>query len=164
MQQIVETGKSFGIRVMLEFDMPGHSRIWANGYPDLVIDCDLPGSQPLLDPTGPVYDVLDGLLSEFSGLQDSGYVHLGGDEVSSMACWEQSAKVQAFMKQEGLPAGNMTALREYFQYQVQLVVQKHGLASVFWQEVFEVGSKLLPTTVINSWGNNHSVVDVARAG
>lgn len=164
MKGIVQHGVSFGVRVMLEFDMPAHSSIWANGYPDLVITCDEPDAQPLLDPTGPVYEVLDNLLTEFAGVQDAGYVHLGGDEVHSYACWNSSAKVQAYMKKEGIPAGNMTALREHFQYQVQLVVQKHGLNSVFWQEVFEVGTKLLNTTVINSWSSAQSVLDVARAG
>lgn len=93
-----------------EFDMPAHASVWGKAYPDLVINCT--GGETLLDPTGPVYPVLKGLITEFAELFPDHFLHLGGDEVWTLKCWNESSTVQAFMKQQGF--SDVKQVRSYF--------------------------------------------------
>ena len=93
-----------------EFDSPAHASIWGAGYPDLVISC--ANGQTLLNPTGPVYPVLDGLLAQYDDQFVYGFVHIGGDEVENYICWDESAEVQAFNKQMGFK--NSSDTRSYY--------------------------------------------------
>lgn len=160
-QNIVQYAQDRGIRVVPEFDMPAHAAIWGAGYPDLVISC--AAGQTLLDPTGPVYPVLRGLLKEFAPLfTTSDFIHLGGDEVHSFACWEQSPKVQAFMKAHGMT--NVTQVRDYFQTQVQNIVIEAGHSTMFWEEVFDGGYHLNKSTVVNVWLSAAETAKVVQSG
>src|SRR4029077_12765491 len=77
-----------GIRVMPEFDMPGHSGSWFVGYPDLAshrgsfgFDPGGPGS--VIDPTQEAtYKFLDKFIGEMAKLFPDAYFHIGGDEVN----------------------------------------------------------------------------------
>ena len=111
--EIVEYGRARGVRVMIEFDMPGHAASWCAGYPEI---CPSAVCQQPLDPSSNMtFPLITGLLSECTtpsqktfgaaGAEDSALfpyqlLHLGGDEVS-YACWETNPKVQAWEQQQG---------------------------------------------------------------
>lgn len=149
-----------GIVLIPEFDMPAHASIWGAGYPDLTISC--ADGQTLLDPTGPVYTVLDNILTEFQSIFTAPYLHLGGDEVEDLTCWNESAKVQAFNQAHGI--ANVTGTRNYFETQVQNVAAKHNKTTIFWEEVFDGNFTLLPTTVVNVWLSQQESLQAAQAG
>src|SRR5207248_9314664 len=88
-RDIVEYARNRGIRVVPEFDMPGHATSWLVGYPELAA---APGPfqiirtwgifDPCLDPAKPnVYTFLDGFIGEMTALFPDAYFHIGGDEV-----------------------------------------------------------------------------------
>lgn len=55
-----------GIRVMVEFDMPGHARSWCVGYPDI---CPSTTCLTPLDPSNnATFDLIEGFLSEVTGM------------------------------------------------------------------------------------------------
>lgn len=157
---IVSYANDRGIVIVPELDMPAHAAVWGAAYPDLVVSCS--GGQTLLDPTGSVYPVLADLIAEFSTLFGSAYVHLGGDEVDTLQCWNESASVQAFMASHGI--ANVTELRNYFQQQVQDVVVKAQKSTIFWEEVFDKGFDLQESTVVNVWLSSAETVSVVKAG
>jgi hypothetical protein len=69
------TNRVTAVCLLSEFDCPAHASIWGKGYPDLVISCD--DGQTLVNPTGPMYTVFEGLLSELSTTFTHGFVHIG---------------------------------------------------------------------------------------
>ena len=108
MQAVVAYARARGIRVMPEFDIPGHGA-WGFGKPELM-GCDV-----VLDPTKPaVYDFLRDFLLEMGEIFDDEYLFLGGDEVD-FACWDKNPEIAKWMSQEGM---NSTQLFNYFWGQV----------------------------------------------
>lgn len=159
-KELVDFAFNRGIRVMVEFDTPAHATIWGAAYPNLTITC--PDGQTLLNPTGPVYPVLDDLLTEFADVFTTDFVHLGGDEVESLECWQESAEVQSFMKAQGL--STVQQVRNYFESEVQTIAAKHGKDTVFWEEVFDKGYTLQPSTVVNVWLSAEETARAVQAG
>jgi hexosaminidase len=140
-----------GIAIVPEFDLPAHSQCWGAGLPELIISC--PGGQSLIDPTDTnspsIYDVVDGLLTEFGPLFNTDFIHFGGDEVSDLTCWQQSAEVAAFMQKNNIPT--VDALRNYFELRIQNIAKNHSMSSVFWEEVYDIGDQLLDTSIVDVW-------------
>ncbi len=108
-----------GIRVVPEFDMPGHATSWLVGYPDLA---SAPGPyqierqpgifDPTLDPTREeIYQFLDAFFGEMASLFPDEYMHIGGDENEGKQ-WDRNPQIQAFMKERGIKDNH--ALQAYF--------------------------------------------------
>ena len=144
---MVDFAEERGIRVIPEFDMPAHAAIWGKGYPQLEITC--ADGPSLLNPVDDgsefsTYTVINNLLSEFGPLfRTADVVHFGGDEVGSLACWNESASVRAFAAAKGLPT--MDAVRNYFEDKIQTIAASHSLRSMFWEEVFDKGAFFYPS-------------------
>ena len=72
-----------GIRVVPEFDMPGHSRSWFLGYPELSSGpgpYTLEDGDPITDPTRETtYKFLEKFIAEMAKLFPDAYFHIGGD-------------------------------------------------------------------------------------
>src|SRR5690606_18608271 len=91
-REIVEYADARGIRVVPEFDIPGHATAWLVGYPELG---SAPGPyqierqwgifDPCLNPANPeVYVFLEKLFDEMTALFPDAYFHIGGDEVNGV--------------------------------------------------------------------------------
>lgn len=77
---IVNYAKQLGIRVIPEFDMPGHATSWCVGYPEI---CPSPSCKTPLNPASNfTWQLLDGFIGEMSKLFVDDHMHLGGDEVN----------------------------------------------------------------------------------
>ena len=164
---VIEYARDRGIRVVPEFDMPGHTTSWLVGYPELA---SAPGPyqierkwgifQPTIDPSHEqTYAFLDQLIGEMAELFPDPYFHIGGDEVDATE-WNQSAAIQAWAQLNGLK--DATAIQAYFIRRVAKIVAKHGKTTLGWDEVFD--TTLPRDTVIQSWRGQASLAEVARAG
>jgi len=158
--QVVQYAWERGVMVIPEYDSPAHATVWGVAYPELTVSC--PEGQTLLNPTGPVFTVLDGLLAEYDSVFTYGFVHIGGDEVQNYKCWDDSAAVQAFCKANGI--ANSSQLRSYYEAEVQTVVSKHGARSIAWEEVFDGNFTVFNDTVINVWLSADELGTIVRAG
>src|SRR5437588_8872720 len=153
-RDLIAYAKDRGIRVVPEFDMPGHSTAWFVGHPELAsgkgpykIERKWGVFDPAMDPTNEkVYKFLDDLIGEMARIFPDHYFHIGGDEVNGKV-WDANPKIQAFMKVQGLK--NNEALQAYFNGRVQKLVTKHGKAVVGWDEVRVPGA--LKDFAIQSW-------------
>jgi len=87
------------VRVVPEFDIPGHTTAWFVGYPELA---SAPGPytierkwgvfDPAMDPTREeVYQFLDTFIGEMAALFSDAYFHVGGDEVNGKQWGRESA-------------------------------------------------------------------------
>ncbi|MGA3186616.1 MAG: family 20 glycosylhydrolase [Bryobacteraceae bacterium] len=166
-RHIVHYARDRGIRVIPEFDIPGHTTSWFVGYPELA---SAPGPYaierkwgiflPTMDPTREeTYAFLDDFIGEMAGLFPDPYFHIGGDEVEDTQ-WENSTSIQAFEKQHEL--GDSRALHAYFNLRLQQLLKKHGKTMVGWDEV--LNASLAHNTVIQSWRGQASLAEAARKG
>lgn len=163
-REIVTYARDRGIRVIPEFDVPGHSGAWFPGYPELA---SAPGPFVLggrggsvMDPSKEgTYTFLDGFIGEMAQLFPDPYYHIGGDEVNPRA-WNQSESIQSFAKEHGLK--DAPAIQVYFNQRLLKIVQKYGKTMVGWDEILVPG---LPTdAVIQSWRGQKSLSEAASKG
>jgi hexosaminidase len=166
-RDLIGYARDRGIRVVPEFDMPGHSTAWFVGYPELASG---PGPyeierkwgvfDPAMDPTNEkLYKFLDEFVGEMTKLFPDHYFHIGGDEVNGKQ-WDANAKIQEFKKSHSLKDND--ALQAYFSQRLQKIVTKHGKAVVGWDEVFIPG--VPRDIVIQSWRGQASLAQAASQG
>jgi hexosaminidase len=166
-REIIRYAAERGIRVVPEFDMPGHATAWLVGHPELG---SAPGPyqiergagifEPALDPTREdVYKFLDAFLGEMAALFPDAYMHIGGDENEGKQ-WDRNPKIQAFMKEKGIKDNH--ALQGYFNRRVLAILKKHGKTMMGWDEIFQ--PDLPKEVVIHSWRGTKALAEAARRG
>jgi hexosaminidase len=164
---IVAYAGARGIRVMPEFDIPGHTSALLAAYPELASG---PGPHQIeryygvfnqcLDPTREeVYSFLDGLIGEMAALFPDPYFHIGGDEVNGRQ-WMQNPAIQAFMSSHGMKTKE--ELQAYFTRRVEQIVTRHGKRVVGWDEI--LSPDLPKGTVVHSWRGAKSLAQAVKAG
>ena len=166
-REIIAYARERGIRVVPEFDIPGHSTSWLVGYPELG---SAPGPytierrpgifEPALDPTREeVYKFLDTFLGEMAALFPDAYLHIGGDENEGKQ-WDRNPKIQAYMKEKGIKDNH--ALQAYFNQRLLKILQKHGKKMIGWDEILQ--PELPKDVVIHSWRGTAALAEAARKG
>jgi hexosaminidase len=165
-REFVAYARDRGIRVMPEFEMPGHSRSMVVGYPELASE---PGpykagrilqDEPALDVTQDrTYKFLDKLIGEMVQLFPDAYLHIGGDEVDDKP-WNSNPKIQEFIRAHGMK--NNRDLQAYFNQRLQKIVSKHGKIMMGWDEVLH--PDLPKTVVVQSWRGQESLAAAAKQG
>ncbi|MGZ4789327.1 MAG: beta-N-acetylhexosaminidase, partial [Terriglobales bacterium] len=167
LRDLVEYCRERGIRVVPEFDLPGHSTALLVGYPELA---SLPGPyeierhwgifDPALDPTNDkVYEFLDKLFGEVADIFPDPYLHIGGDEVNGKQ-WSANANIQKFMGEHNIKGND--ALQAYFNQRLLKVVQKHKRVMEGWDEILH--PDLPKDAVIQSWRGPKGLAAAAHAG
>ena len=166
-RRIVAYARDRGIRIIPEFDMPGHSATWLIGYPELASS---PGPyniihtfgiyDPTLDPTNEaVYTFIDKLIGEMSALFPDEYLHIGGDEVTYKH-WKQNPRIQTFIKQQNLR--DEPGLQAYFNRRVLPILKKHGKKMAGWDEILH--QNLPRDILVQSWRDHDSLAAAAKQG
>src|SRR5438445_434733 len=166
-RELIAYARDRGIRVVPEFDMPGHSTAWFVGHPELAsgkgpyeIERRWGIFDPAMDPTNEkVYKFLDDFIGEMARIFPDHYFHIGGDEVNGKE-WDANPKIQAYVKTHGIK--NNQALQAYFSGRVQKLVTKHGKTVVGWDEVLVEG--VPKDIVIQSWRGQASLAQAAKQG
>jgi hexosaminidase len=167
MREVVAYARARGIRVVPEFDIPGHSVSWMVGYPQLGSSKgpfhlpDVPGiHDEALDPTREgTYVFLNRLIGEMTKIFPDAYFHIGGDEVNGEV-WTSNPRIARFMKRKGFEKPSQ--LQTYFSQRVVRIVERHGKKPVGWDEVLVPG---LPKNVmVQSWRGVDSLAAGARQG
>jgi hexosaminidase len=167
MRGIIAYATARGIRVVPEFDLPGHATSWAVGYPELA---SAPGPyaierhwgvfDPVLDPTNPkLYELLDGFLGEMAALFPDAYIHIGGDENNGVQ-WTANPKIQAFIREHNLK--DNPGLHAYFNGRVHAILAKYGKKLVGWDEILH--PDLPAGSIIHSWRGPAGIAEAAGRG
>jgi hexosaminidase len=164
---LIEYARDRSVRVVPEFDVPGHSTAWFVGYPELASG---PGPyeierkwgvfDPAFDPTNEkTYKFLDQFIGEMAKLFPDHFFHVGGDEVNGKQ-WDANPKIQEFIKAHDLK--NNEGLQSYFNKRLEPIVSKHGKSMVGWDEVLD--PTLPKDIVIQSWRGQDSLAAAAKQG
>ncbi|KAF3329400.1 beta-hexosaminidase 3 [Carex littledalei] len=147
---IVNYAERRGVNVLAEIDVPGHTSSWGVGYPSLWPSNNC--RNPLDVSNEFAFEVIDGILSDFSKVFKFNFVHLGGDEV--------------YMG-KALNDNNMTLSDgyRYFVLRVQNIAMSYGYDIINWEETFNnFGDKLSPKTVVHNWLGERVAQKVVAAG
>jgi hexosaminidase len=166
-RELISYARERGIRVVPEFDMPGHATSWLVGHPELgsapgpyTIERGAGIFEPALDPTREeVYKFLDTFLGEMAALFPDEYLHIGGDENEGKQ-WDRNPRIQSFMKEKGIRDNH--ALQTYFNQRLLRILKKHGKTMMGWDEIFQ--PDLPKEVVIHSWRGTEALAEAARKG
>ncbi len=153
-RELVEYARERGIRVVPEFDVPGHASAIIAAYPSLgsargpaTIARTWNMLNGVLDPTREeVYTFIERFFGEMATLFPDSHFHMGGDEVNAKV-WRSNPKIQAFARKEGL-TGRM-GLHNYFTGRVGAILRKLDRTMIGWDEILQ--PDLPQNTVIQSW-------------
>lgn len=158
-REIIEFARLRGIRVIPEFDIPGHTRSLAYSRPDLLAQCQPEGESTIyfgpLNPFGnETFTFLERLLEEVVDLFPDEYIHLGGDEVEP-ECWEMDTLISETRRRLGAVG---LQSHEYFWTRVQNMMTDIGVRKpgkhrkiIVWQEVMQYVSDVLDSLVMQIW-------------
>src|SRR5215470_2377234 len=166
-REFIAYARDRGIRVVPEFDMPGHTTAWLVGYPQLAA---APGPynverkwgvfDPAMDPTrDSVYKFLDDFIGEMSQLFPDPYFHVGGDEVNGKQ-WSRNSSIHQFMVQHNLRSSQ--ELQAYFTGRIQKIVSNHAKVMVGWDEILVPG--MPQDIVIQSWRGTDALASAVEQG
>ena len=165
-----------GVRIVPEFDVPGHAMAILEAYPDLAA-AELPSvnaactgssacvaggniNNPALDPTNDrTMDFVKKLFSEMAGLFPDQYFHAGGDEVVASQ-WTHNPKIVAAMKAGGY--ADTQALQGDFTVSVQSFLASQGKTVIGWDEI--LSAPLSKDAVVESWRASKWTAAGAQAG
>ena len=166
-RDIIDFAAERGIRVVPEFDLPGHGSAWLTAYPELASapgPYEIERSWGIFDPTvnptiEKTYEFLDVFFAEMAELFDDEFIHIGGDENNGKH-WLANPEIVAFMEEHGYE-GPLT-LQRYFNERVLAILTKYDKRMIGWDEIFEEG--LPKNVVIQSWRGQESLFESARLG
>ncbi|XP_070537619.1 beta-hexosaminidase subunit alpha-like [Ptychodera flava] len=160
--EVVEYARLRGIRVVPEFDTPGHMYSWRKGVPNLLTECWADGKprqivynkyadygpiNPILNST---YEFLADFFSEIVEVFPDTHLHLGADEVS-YECWKSNPDVQQFMSDKGWGEDEYNKLEEYYQDRLFKIIGELGAKYIIWQDPIDNGVSVTDQTVVQVW-------------
>ncbi|XP_035667078.1 beta-hexosaminidase subunit alpha-like isoform X2 [Branchiostoma floridae] len=159
-KDVIEYSRLRGIRVVPEFDTPGHTASWGAGLPGFLTPCydgSTPNGKyyaanPMLNTT---YDYMTKLLQEVKDVFPDKHVHLGGDEVN-FNCWKSNPDITKFMEKMGFGT-DYSKLEQYYIKNILDISTSIGRDYIVWQEVLDNGVQVAKDTVVEVWKSNPPV-------
>lgn len=166
-KEIIRYAGERGIRVVPEFDVPGHASAFLTAFPELASapgPYHLQNRSGIFDPTlNPIkeetYEMLNNLFTEMAALFPDTYFHIGGDENEGKH-WDANPEIQAFMGKRGFTDNH--ELQNYFNTRILTHLTSLNKKMMGWDEIL---NENLPTdAVIHSWRGLGSLKKAAEAG
>ena len=162
-RDIVAYAADRGVRVVPEFDVPGHSRAIVTAYPEVgTFSKTMFLGQPevALNPASEkTYRFLERLFGEMAPLFPDPHFHIGGDEVSKTV-WADAEDVKALMTRENL--ADSKAVEAFFLRRAAGIVRRLGKTVIGWEEV--AGAGLSKDSIVQAWQTSNAMADATAKG
>jgi hexosaminidase len=166
-KEVVAFARDRGIRVVPEFDVPGHATSYLVGYPELgampgpyVLQDNFGLAMAVMDPSKEeVYQFLDQFIGEMAELFPDPYFHIGGDEVD-FSDWDRNPSIVEFKSKNKIE--NNHDLQAYFNQRMDQILSKHGKKMVGWDEI--TNPNLSKTSVVQSWRDQKTLFQAVKGG
>lgn len=147
LKSLVAYAYARGIEIIPEVDMPGHCLALLASMPEL--SCRGGEFEPfpeerlqndrkrawenMLCVSNPrVYDIVEAVVAQLADIFPSRYIHLGGDEVSTVR-WKECKRCQALYKSEHMT--DLHQLQDYFTRRAGEIVRRYGKRLMGWDEI-----------------------------
>ncbi len=168
LKEIIDYAESRYIRVVPEFEMPGHASAAIASYPELSChgkpisvetdwgifkDVFCPGKES-------TFEFLEGVLAEIINIFPSPYIHIGGDE-APRDHWEECPHCQKRMQEENLKDEHQ--LQSYLIQRIEKFLAKHDRRLIGWDEILE-GGNLPPSAIVQSWRGMKGAIQASKQG
>lgn len=153
-RDLIDYAARHGVRIVPEFNMPGHSTAFLVAYTELAA-----GTAPAeLRKTSGVFDdemnpasshvekFVRNFVEEMAALFTDGFWHFGGDEVTGKS-WDIDPTITAYKKEHGL--ADNKELQAHFTGFILEVLEANDKRGIGWEEV--VHGKPPSTTFIQPW-------------
>lgn len=163
-KEIVEFARFRGIRVIPEFDVPGHTKSLSLSHPEIMSKCytDTTTWSGYYGPLNPIsnqtFVFLEKIFEEFFTVFKDHYIHLGGDEVESV-CWENNPDLLQDLAQ--LKIDDVSTMHEYFWRRIQNMVTQIGAKDlskqrhlIVWQDVLNHVLETKKSLLIHVWSSS----------
>ncbi|KAJ2057778.1 Glucosamine-6-phosphate isomerase (Glucosamine-6-phosphate deaminase) (GNPDA) (GlcN6P deaminase) [Coemansia sp. RSA 922] len=171
-QNIINYARLRGIRVIPEFDMPGHTYAVGLSKPE-IMSC--LNKQPSWDnfaaepPSGQLNiakpaarDFAIDIVSEYVRLFPDNVFHLGGDEVNRN-CWKEDPDVRAYLGAN--PEESVESLLVDFYDKLHGAVESLNRTGMTWEETLFHSSYVPPkNTIIQAWIDEDSIPKTVSKG
>lgn len=166
-KKIINYASERGIRVVPEFDIPGHATSWLVAYPEFAsmsgpykLQRDWGIFDPVFDPTNEkTYEFFDAFFAEMTKLFPDEYFHIGGDENNGKQ-WSLNPEIRKFMQENKIE--NTEELQAYFNSKIVKILNKYGKKMVGWDEILHPG--IPKNIVIQSWRGKEGLINAAKNG
>ncbi|KAJ1817426.1 Glucosamine-6-phosphate isomerase (Glucosamine-6-phosphate deaminase) (GNPDA) (GlcN6P deaminase), partial [Coemansia sp. RSA 2599] len=169
---VIAYAKERGIRVIPEFDVPGHTYVVGLAFPELV-SC--MNKQPNWDdyaaepPSGQLniakpesINFTKEIFDEYAELFSDNVFHLGGDEVNR-ACWTEDPDVKKYL--EDNPKEDIESLLVDWYEKVHEHLGDLGKTAMTWEETLFHSNYTLPKgTIVQTWIDEQSIPNTVAKG
>lgn len=149
LKDLVKYAASYGVEIIPEVDLPGHSTALLAAMPQL--SCNggkfeaYPEEQPLNERKRGNENMIcignpeslkftEDIINELVDIFPSKYIHLGGDEVPTNI-WQKCPKCQSLFKKEGMKEPG--EIQDYYTRKVSEIVRSKGKTMIGWDEINE---------------------------
>jgi hexosaminidase len=173
MQEVVEYAASLAVRVIPEFDNPGHVRAmgydpallgiircfnkdWANTVPNAY---KINGGPPtgVLDPSEDLtYSFLEGIFKDMDAIFPDSLVHLGGDEVFT-SCFDENPNIKTFMNKNHI--GEYSDLITYYLGRARGILEgvNPSKQAMYWSNEDTMYMQYKTSDILMWWGNSANI-------
>lgn len=153
--EIIDQGKSLGINVVPEINIPGHTGALLAAYPEFGVNkkevqvaSEWGISRNLITPLPKTFEFLQNLFAEVAALFPFQYIHVGGDE-SLIDNWSKDREVIEYMKT--IDVANNKELLNYFMKQVEGIINSLGKEMITWDDAFAFNPEGASNAIVMSW-------------
>ncbi|KAL3859175.1 hypothetical protein ACJMK2_009407 [Sinanodonta woodiana] len=173
--EIIEYARLRGIRVIPEFDSPGHTFAWGLGYPEIKTTC-YENGKPLFGPLGPLdpsknstFEFLRSLFREIFNAFPDNYIHLGGDEVHTNCWWtnpelRRTMETVAGISPDLNPRDYVQSVISYYFHRLTKDLkeinqnQSPERRFIMWEDVIKSANEIPKDSILQLWMSRQNVV------
>ncbi|GBG30050.1 Beta-hexosaminidase 1 [Hondaea fermentalgiana] len=159
LRSIVAYAHARGIRVMPELDIPGHSKSWCVGRPDICTA----RKEVITLAGGGAQTVISKLMAEIHDIFPDTLMHLGGDEVNWKTTWAKDPATMKYAQDHHLDAKQLYL--EFVKTAHAEASDTLGVTPVSWEEVFvNFGQSWPKTSIFHYWLRSDQVFKAIGQG
>ena len=146
-----------GLEVIPEFDLPAHSGKMIECFPEIACITDNPNQTKWTVCAGSekLFEIYDRVITELSGIFNSKYFHIGGDEIEfadrpelqRLCHWNECKRCREYMEKNNIKS------RQELWYdlliKVYRIVKKNGKTMIMWSDQLDCAKEIpIPRDVI----------------
>jgi N-acetyl-beta-hexosaminidase len=166
LRALVAFARRYGVEIVPEFDVPGHSMTAVNAYPELDCERRPRAMNEAIFCAGRAFtwEFIDRLVAEAAEVFPSEFIHLGADEPYAVKRWASCPDCRALMAREGVTTTD--ALYHVFLRGLDTLVKRRGKRLIVWNDAFHPGIEPMPPKdiLVDAWFDFRIVGPLAEAG